>query len=520
LKTMIDIYEKINNLYDKRREVELGGGDGKILKQHEKGKLTARERIDLLVDEGSFVELNPFIEHRSNDFGLDEQKGPGDGVVTGYGKVNGRPIYLFSQDFTVFGGALGEMHAKKIANVMDLAAKNGAPFIGLNDSGGARIQEGVVSLDGYGWIFYRNSIYSGVIPQISVIMGPCAGGAVYSPAITDFVFMVEKTSQMFITGPKVIEAVTGEKISSENLGGAKVHNTISGNAHFQCESEVQALEDVRRLLSYLPQNNQEKPPMLERDEDDFNYRPDLAELIPFDAVRPYDVHIVIDQVCDEGSFMEIQKDFAKNIVVGFARIAGESVGLVCNQPKFMAGGLDIDSSDKASRFIRFCDSFNIPIITFEDVTGFFPGIKQEHGGIIRHGAKILYAYSEATVPKLTIILRKAFGGAYVALNSKSIGADLVFAWPNAEIAVMGAQGAANIIFAKEIADSDNPEETRQQKIEEYREKFANPYVAAARGMVDDVIDPRETRIKIIQALEMLRNKKESRPEKKHGNIPL
>lgn len=517
---MIDIYEKINELYDKRREVELGGGDGKIFRQHEKGKLTARERIELLVDEGTFVELNPFIEHRSNDFGLDEMKGPGDGVVTGYGKVNGRPIYLFSQDFTVFGGALGEMHAKKIANVMDLAAKNGAPFVGLNDSGGARIQEGVVSLDGYGLIFYRNSIYSGVIPQISVIMGPCAGGAVYSPAITDFVFMVEKTSQMFITGPKVIETVTGEKISSENLGGAKVHNSISGNAHFQDETEEDALNNVRRLLSYLPQNNQEKPPLLKQEENDSDYRPDLAEIIPFDAVRPYDVRLVIEQVTDQGSFMEIQKDFAKNIVVGFARIAGESVGLVCNQPKFMAGGLDIDSSDKASRFIRFCDSFNIPIITFEDVTGFFPGVKQEHGGIIRHGAKILYAYSEATVPKLTVILRKAFGGAYVALNSKSIGADLVFAWPNAEIAVMGAQGAANIIFAKEIANSENSEEVRQQKIEEYREKFANPYVAAARGMVDDVIDPRETRIKIIQALEMLRNKTELRPNKKHGNIPL
>lgn len=517
---MIDIYEKINELYDKRREVELGGGDERIQKQHDKGKLTARERIDLLVDEGTFIELNPFIEHRSNDFGLDEQKGPGDGVVTGYGKVNGRPIYLFSQDFTVFGGALGEMHAKKIANVMDLAAKNGAPFVGLNDSGGARIQEGVVSLDGYGQIFYRNSIYSGVIPQISVIMGPCAGGAVYSPAITDFVFMVEKTSQMFITGPKVIETVTGEKISAEDLGGAKVHNSVSGNAHFQNETEAEALKNVRRLLSYLPQNNQEKPPVQKIDEDEFDYRPDLADIIPFDAIRPYDVRLVIEQVADQDSFMEIQKDFAKNIVIGLARMKGEPVGLVCNQPKFMAGGLDIDSSDKASRFIRFCDAFNIPIITFEDVTGFFPGVKQEHGGIIRHGAKILFAYSEATVPKLTIILRKAFGGAYVALNSKSIGADLVFAWPNAEIAVMGAQGAANIIFAKEIQNSDDPEMVRQQKIEEYREKFANPYVAASRGMVDDVIDPRETRIKIIQALEMLRNKKESRPEKKHGNIPL
>lgn len=517
---MADIYEKINELYDRRREIELGGGDERIAKQHEKGKLTARERIELLVDQGTFVELNPFIEHRCTDFGLGEQKGPGDGVVTGYGKVNGRQIFLFSQDFTVFGGALGEMHAKKIANVMDLAAKNGAPFVGLNDSGGARIQEGVVSLDGYGHIFYRNSIYSGVIPQISVIMGPCAGGAVYSPAITDFVFMVEKTSQMFITGPKVIETVTGEKISSEDLGGAQVHNTISGNAHFKGKTEAEVIEQVRRLLSYLPQNNEEKPPMKESIFDDDDYRADLADVIPFDAVRPYDVRKVIEQVVDTDSFMEVHQDFAKNIVVGYARIKGEVVGLVCNQPKFMAGGLDIDSSDKAARFIRFCDSFNIPIITFEDVTGFFPGVKQEHGGIIRHGAKILYAYSEATVPKLTVILRKAFGGAYVALNSKAIGADLVFAWPNAEVAVMGAQGAANIIFAKEIQNSDDPEAARTQKIEEYREKFANPYVAAARGMVDDVIDPRETRIKLIQALEMLRNKKESRPKKKHGNIPL
>jgi propionyl-CoA carboxylase beta chain len=515
----IDIYEKINELYEKRREIELGGGDEKIAKQHEKGKLTARERINLLVDEGSFVELNPFIEHRCNDFGLTDKKGPGDGVVTGFGKVNGRPIYLFSQDFTVFGGALGEMHAKKIAAVMDLAAKNGTPFIGLNDSGGARIQEGVVSLDGYGQIFYRNTIYSGVIPQLSVILGPCAGGAVYSPAITDFVFMVEKSSQMFITGPKVIETVTGEKISSEDLGGAYVHNTISGNAHFSGSTEEDVLLQVRALLSYLPQNNDEKPPILQYEEHD-EYRPDLTEVIPFDAVRPYDVRVVIEQVVDKDSFLEVQKDFAKNIVIGLARIKGEVIGLVCNQPKYMAGGLDINSSDKAARFIRFCDSFQIPLITFEDVTGFFPGVKQEHGGIIRHGAKILYAYSEATVPKLTVILRKAYGGAYVALNSKSIGADIVYAWPNAEIAVMGPQGAANIIFSKEIQTSENPEEIRKDKIEEYREKFANPYVAASQGMVDDVIDPRETRIKLIQALDMLRTKKETRPVKKHGNIPL
>lgn len=516
----MDIYEKINELYDRRREVELGGGDVRIEKQHEKGKLTARERIDLLLDKGTFVETDPFIDHRCVDFGMADQKGPGEGVVTGYGKVNGRLVFVFSQDFTVFGGALGEMHALKISKIMDLAAQNGAPIIGLNDSGGARIQEGVLSLDGYGHIFYRNSIYSGVVPQISVIMGPCAGGAVYSPAITDFVFMVNKTSQMFITGPKVIETVTGEKISAEDLGGSKVHNTISGNAHFHAEDEEQVLNDVRRLLSYLPQSNDEKPPMVEYKEEDNHYRPDLTEAIPFNAIRPYDVRIVIDQVVDKDSFMEIQAGFAKNVVIGLSRINGEVVGLICNQPKVMAGGLDIDSSDKAARFIRFCDSFNIPIITFEDVTGFFPGIKQEHGGIIRHGAKILYAYSEATVPKLTVILRKAYGGAYVALNSKSIGADIVLAWPNAEIAVMGPQGAANIIFAREINESEDPEAKRQEKIDEYRDKFANPYVAASRGMVDDVIDPRETRIKLIQALEMLRNKKDTRPKKKHGNIPL
>lgn len=515
----MNIYDKINELYDKKREIELGGGDDRILKQHEKGKLTARERIELLLDEGTFVELNPFVVHRTRDFGMDKLEGPGDGVVTGYGKVHGRPIYLFSQDFTVFGGALGEMHAMKIANVMDLAAKNGAPFIGLNDSGGARIQEGVLSLDGYGEIFYRNAIYSGVIPQISVILGPCAGGAVYSPAITDFVIMTDKTSQMFITGPKVIETVTGEKITSEDLGGAKVHNTISGNAHLRGASEEEVLEKTRELLTYLPQNNTEKTPIQPYDEQD-DYREDLADTVPYETIRPYDVRKVLEQVVDEGSFFEIQPEFAKNAVVGYARMKGETVGFVCNQPKVMAGGLDINSSDKIARFIRTCDSFNIPLITFEDVTGFFPGIKQEHGGIIRHGAKILYAYSEATVPKITLILRKAFGGAYVALNSKSIGADLVFAWPNAEVAVMGAEGAANIIFARDIANSENPEATRTAKIEEYREKFANPYVAASHGMIDDVIDPRETRIKLLQGLEMMRNKHEDRPKKKHGNIPL
>jgi propionyl-CoA carboxylase beta chain len=514
------MYEKIDEMYERRRKVELGGGDKKIDAQHNRGKLTARERIDLFLDEGTFVELNPFIEHRATNFGMDKVEGPGEGVVTGYGKVNGRLVFIFSQDFTVFGGALGEMHALKIARVMDLAAKNGAPIIGFNDSGGARIQEGVESLDGYGHIFYRNSIYSGVVPQISVILGPCAGGAVYSPAITDFVCMVEKTSQMFITGPKVIEAVTGEKISSEDLGGAKVHASVSGNAHFTAPTEPEMLEQVRRLLSFLPQSSAEKPPVVPPAEIDDGWDDELAEIVPIASTKVYDVRKVIYKVVDGGDFLEVQPDFAKNIVVGFGRIDGHSVGIVANQPKFMAGGLDINSSDKLARFVRFCDSFNIPVITFEDVSGFFPGVNQEHGGIIRHGAKILYAYSEATVPKITVILRKAFGGAYVALNSKAIGADVVYAWPNAEIAVMGAEGAANIIFAREIEQSEDPGATRQAKIEEYRERFANPYVAASRGMVDDVIDPRETRKKLREALEMLRNKQETRPSKKHGNIPL
>src|SRR5690625_2037323 len=516
----MDIYNKIDELYDKRRQVELGGGDERIEQQYERGKQTARDRINYLLDEDSFVELNPFMEHRTTDFGMDQVEAHGEGVVTGYGKIDGRSVYIFAQDFTVFGGALGEMHAKKIANVMDLAAKNGSPIIGLNDSGGARIQEGVASLDGYGHIFYRNSIYSGVVPQISVIMGPSAGGAVYSPAITDVIIMVEKTSKMFITGPKVIETVTGEKISAEDLGGDHVHNTKSGNAHLSAKTENEALDMVKTLLSYLPDNYENKPPIAEFDVEDDHYRGDLTEIVPYDTTRPYDIKKVINEIVDPDSFFELHKDFAKNIVVGFARLKGQPVGLVCNQPRYMAGGIDIDSSDKAARFIRFCDSFNVPIITFEDVTGFFPGIKQEHGGIIRHGAKILYAYSEATVPKITVIVRKAFGGAYVALNSKSIGADLVFAWPNAEIAVMGPEGAANIIFAREIAESENPEAMRQEKIDEYKEKFANPYIAAGLGMVDDVIDPRETRLKLIQSLEMLYNKHEERPKKKHGNIPL
>lgn len=517
----MDMFDKIEIMEERREKVMLGGGEKRIAAQHDKGKKTARERIELLLDKGTFVEINPFIEHRGLAFGA-EAEAPGEGVVTGYGKVDGRLVFLFAQDFTVFGGALGEMHAQKIARVMDLAAENGAPVIGLNDSGGARIQEGVLSLDGYGHIFYRNSIYSGVVPQISVIMGPCAGGAVYSPAITDFVFMVEKTSQMFITGPKVIETVTGAKINSEDLGGARVHSSVSGNAHFTAASEEEVLDEVRRLISYLPSNNRENPPTKKPEQAiPLEERIDeMLDVVPVDGTKVYDVRKVINLIVDDSDFMEVQPMFARNIVVGFGRINGETVGIIANNPKMMAGGLDIDSSDKAARFIRFCDCFNIPLITFEDVSGFIPGVQQEHGGIIRHGAKILYAYSEATVPKITVILRKAFGGAYVALNSKAIGADLVFAWPNAEIAVMGPEGAANIIFAKEINESDNPEATRAAKIQEYREKFANPYVAAANGIVDDVIDPRDTRKSLASALEMLKNKKKSLPYKKHGNIPL
>ncbi|KGA95585.1 methylmalonyl-CoA carboxyltransferase [Alkalihalobacillus alcalophilus ATCC 27647 = CGMCC 1.3604] len=512
-------YDKLHDLMSRKQKIELGGGEERIHAQHSRGKWTARERIELLLDSGSFVELNAFIQHRSTQFGMEKTEAPGDGVVTGYGEIAGRLVYVFSQDFTVFGGALGEMHALKIARLMDLAVKAKAPIIGLNDSGGARIQEGVASLDGYGQLFYRNSIYSGVIPQISVILGSCAGGAVYSPALTDFVFMVEETSQMFITGPKVIETVTGEQISAEELGGAKMHASMSGCAHFTEKSESALLEEVRRLLPFLPQSYLEKAPIIENDEGD-DWCEHLLELVPTEATKVYDVRKVIEAIVDNADFLEVHAKFAKNIVIGFARIAGHSVGLVANQPKVMAGGLDINASDKLSRFVRFCDSFNIPVITFEDVSGFFPGASQEQSGIIRHGAKILYAYSEATVPKITVILRKAFGGAYVALNSKAIGADLVYAWPNAEIAVMGPEAAANIIFAKEIEQSENREQTRRNKITEYREQFANPYIAAAYGMVDDVIDPRETRKKLREALQMLRGKEESRPNRKHGNLPL
>ncbi|PRO66734.1 acyl-CoA carboxylase subunit beta [Alkalicoccus urumqiensis] len=515
----MDMFEKLNELYEKRRRIEMGGGDDRRRKQHEKGKLTARERIDLLLDEDSFVELQPFIEHRFNEPGMEAGSAPGEGVVTGYGTIEGRRVFLFAQDFTVYGGALGEMHAAKIAHAMDMAAKTKAPFIGLNDSGGARIQEGVLSLDGYGSVFYRNAVYSGVIPQISVIMGPCAGGAVYSPAITDFVIMVEKTSQMFITGPKVIESVTGETISSEELGGARVHGAVSGNAHFTCPTEQEALLKVRELLAYLPSGEGETPPVSE-EKDARAELPELQELVPLDPGRTYDVRRVIQEIMDADSFLEVHASFAKNAVTGFARLDGRTIGVIANQPKVLAGGLDINSSDKISRFIRFCDSFSIPLLTFEDVTGFLPGVQQEHGGIIRHGAKILYAYSEAVVPKITVITRKAYGGAYVALNSKAIGADIVFAWPNAEIAVMGPQGAANIIFAKEIRESADPDQTRLDKMEIYREKFANPYIAASHGMVDDVIDPADTRVRLKDAFHMLESKQESRPPRRHGNIPL
>ncbi|WP_041263477.1 acyl-CoA carboxylase subunit beta [Fervidobacterium pennivorans] len=510
--------ELIQQLKNLETEIELGGGQEKIDKQHAEGKLTARERLQLLFDEGTFEELDKFVKHRNTMFGLDKMKLPADGVVTGIGKVNGRPVAAFSQDFTVMGGSLGEMHAKKIMKVMDLALKMGIPLVGINDSGGARIQEGVDSLYGYGEIFFRNTIASGVIPQITVIAGPCAGGAVYSPAITDFVIMVDKTAQMFITGPNVIKAVTGEDISKEDLGGALVHNTKSGNAHFLASDDRHAIELVKKLISYIPQNNMEEPPVEEQIiEPDAS---DIQTVVPVDAKKGFDVRDVIRRVVDEGTFFEVHEHFAKSIVIGFARINGKAVGIVANQPNYLAGVLDIDSSDKAARFIRFLDAFNIPIVTFVDTPGYLPGVKQEHGGIIRHGAKLLYAYSEATVPKITIILRKAYGGAYIAMGSKHLGADFVAAWPTAEIAVMGPDGAANIIFKKEIDASENPEETRKQKIEEYRQLFANPYVAASRGYIDAVIDPRETRSWIIKALEYSATKVESRPRKKHGNIPL
>ncbi len=507
-------------LEEMRKKAMLGGGEERIKKQHKKGKLTARERIEKLLDEGTFVEIGMFAESRATEFGMDKKRILGDGVVAGYGTINGRLVFVYAQDFTVLGGSLGEMHAEKIARIMDLALENGAPVIGINDSGGARIQEGVDSLKGYGEIFFRNTIASGVIPQIAIIAGPCAGGAVYSPAIMDFTIMVDKTSYMFITGPQVIKAVTGEEIDFENLGGARVHNTKSGNAHLMARNDDDAFELVRKLLSYIPQNNMEDPPVVDTGDPPDRMDYELDNMIPTDPKKPYDVRDIIERIFDRGTFLEIHPHFAQNIVVGFARLNGKSVGIVANQPRVYAGVLDIDASDKAARFVRFCDSFNIPIITLVDVPGYMPGVAQEHGGIIRHGAKLLYAYSEATVPKITVIMRKAYGGAYLAMGSKHLRADIVYAWPNAEIAVMGPEGAVNIVFRKEIANAENPEEKREELVKEYRNKFANPYVAAARLYVDDVIYPHETRVKLIQSLNMLENKREERPMKKHGNIPL
>ncbi|GAB4409305.1 MAG: acyl-CoA carboxylase subunit beta [Anaerolineae bacterium] len=493
-----------------------------MARQHKAGKLTARERIDLLLDPGSFRELDAFVVHRERNFGMDEpdKQFLGDSVVTGWGTINGRLVYVFSQDFTVMGGSLSEVHAEKICKIMDMALKNGAPIIGLNDSGGARIQEGVVSLGGYAEIFLRNTLASGVIPQLSVIMGPCAGGAVYSPALTDFIFMVKDTSYMFVTGPDVVRAVTHEDVTFEELGGAMTHNTLSGVSHVAANSEEDALFLIREILGYMPQNNMEDPPFEPTKDDPLRTEDALNDIIPGDPSKPYDMKEVIRLIVDEGRFFEIHEHYAQNIVVGFARLGGYSVGIVANQPAVLAGVLDIKASEKAARFIRFCDCFNIPIITFEDVPGFMPGVAQEHGGIIRAGAKLLYAYCEATVPKITVVTRKAYGGAYCVMNSKHIRSDLNLAWPTAELAVMGPEGAVNIIFRQELANAEDPEARRAELVQEYRDRFANPYVAAARGYIDDVIIPSETRPYLINALGMLQNKRDSNPPKKHGNIPL
>lgn len=507
-------------LLERREASKKGGGEARIEKQHSQKKLTARERITLLLDEGTFQEIGMFVEHRSTSFGLDKNVIPGDGVVTGYGKVHGRLIYVFSQDFTVLGGSLSETHAAKICRIMDMAMKNGAPVIGLNDSGGARIQEGVVSLAGYADIFFRNTRASGVIPQLSVIMGPCAGGAVYSPALTDFVVMVEDTSYMFVTGPNVVKTVTHEEVTSEDLGGAKAHAEKSGVNHFTASNDVEALKKVRDLLTYMPQNCNEFAPEPEVFEFTESKRNTISTILPDNSTLPYDIRKVIDCVIDDNSFREVHQDYAKNIVVGFARIEGKTVGVVANQPASMAGVLDIDASRKGARFVRFCDAFNIPLLVFEDVPGFLPGTDQEWRGIISHGAKLLYAFSEATVPRITLITRKAYGGAYCVMNSKSVGADLSFAWPTSEIAVMGAKGAAEIIFRKEIVSSEDPTAKHKEKEDEYADMFANPYRAAERGIIDEVILPEETRDKIIAGFRMLENKAESLPSKKHGNIPL
>jgi propionyl-CoA carboxylase beta chain len=513
------VNNKIKLLKQKREEALLGGGQARIESQHKKGKLTARERLHFLMDEGSFQEIGMLVAHRSTDFGMEKEKYPGDGVITGYGTINGRLVYAFSQDFTVFGGSLSETHAEKICKIMDLAMKNGAPVVGLNDSGGARIQEGVVSLGGYADIFYKNTMASGVVPQISAIMGPCAGGAVYSPAITDFILMVENTSYMFVTGPNVVKTVTHEVVTSEELGGATTHATKSGVTHFACTNEIDAIQHVKKLLSYMPQNCEDTAPALPYEIKN-ETRAELNTIMPENASQPYDIREVINHVIDTGSFLEVHQSFAENIVVGFARLAGRSIGIVANQPAFLAGVLDINSSTKGARFVRFCDSFNIPLLVFEDVPGFLPGTDQEWNAIITNGAKLLYAFCEATVPRITVITRKAYGGAYDVMNSKHIGADMNYAWPSAEIAVMGAKGAAEIIFKREINTAEDKEAKWKEMELKYSDIFANPYRAAERGFIDEVIEPTETRIKLIQAFKMLENKVVNNPKKKHGNIPL
>ena len=518
MKPETKIMTKLERLRERSNLAEQGGGTDRVAKQKESGKMTARERIDFFLDEGSFEEFDKFVVHRSTDFGLEDQKFPGDGVVTGHGLVDGREVFIFAQDFTVFGGSLSETHAQKICKVMDLAMKTGAPVVGLNDSGGARIQEGVVSLGGYADIFLRNTLASGVVPQISCILGPCAGGAVYSPAITDFNVMVKDTSYMFITGPDVIKTVTHEEVTKDELGGAMTHNSKSGVAHFAADSDEHALQITRELLSFMPSNNLDDPPFVATNDPDDRTDELLNTIVPESSNQPYDIRDIIHNVVDEGYFFEVQEHFAPNIVIGFARLGGRSVGIVANQPAFLAGVLDIDASVKAARFVRFCDCFNIPLITFEDVPGFLPGINQEHSGIIRHGAKLLYAFAEATVPKITVITRKAYGGAYCVMASKHIRTDINFAYPTAEIAVMGAEGAVGVLFRREIVGND--EAYRKSKVAEFEDKFANPYVAAERGFIDEVIEPAYTRPKLIRALKLLQNKRDTNPPKKHGNIPL
>ena len=511
---------KLDALRERTAQAELGGGAARVEKQHKAGKMTARERVEFLLDEGSFEEFDKLVVHRSKDFGLEKQLYPGDGVITGHGLIDGRAVFVFAQDFTVFGGSLSETHAEKICKVMDLAMKVGAPIIGLNDSGGARIQEGVVSLGGYSDIFLRNTLASGVVPQISCIMGPCAGGAVYSPAITDFNIMVKESSYMFITGPDVIKTVTHQEVTKETLGGAVTHNSISGVAHFAAESDEHALRIVRELFSFIPSNNVEDPPRLQVSDPIDRAEPKLNEIVPEASNQPYEIRDVINLVVDDGYFFEVQQLFAPNIVVGFARLGGRAVGIVANQPAFLAGVLDISASVKGARFVRFCDCFNIPLVTFEDVPGFLPGVSQEHGGIITHGAKLLYAFAEATVPKVTVITRKAYGGAYCVMASKHIRTDVNLAWPSAEIAVMGAEGAVGILYRRELSEAQDKEAARRVKITELEEKFANPYVAAEHGFVDEVIEPSQTRPKLIRALSLLENKRDTNPPKKHGNIPL